>query len=126
MFHGKKLLISSIFLLSSCGNPGGISDEGYDEYKQLGPPKILYSCINTARMTKPGECMQAILDNTPLPSKCKSKETKEEAHISYVAGVGAMATYNKLLADSRTACESKVNTSDFKSHRKFVVLESEK
>ena len=31
-------------LLSACGNPGGITDDFYEKYKNKGAPKILYQC----------------------------------------------------------------------------------
>lgn len=34
----------SVLSLAACGNPGGISDSEYANYKELAAPKILYSC----------------------------------------------------------------------------------
>ena len=58
--------------LAGCGNPGGVSDEFYAKYKQLGRPKLLCSCTTTS-----------------------------DVDVGYVAGIGAMATYNKLLRDTQ-------------------------
>lgn len=44
------IIISSLLL--GCGNPEGISDEFYNEYKELGKPKILYSCTTIKHEAK--------------------------------------------------------------------------
>lgn len=38
-------------VLLGCGNPGDISDEFYNEYKELGKPKILFSCTTIEQKT---------------------------------------------------------------------------
>ena len=43
-------IVSSLLL--GCGNPEGISDEFYNEYKELGKPKILYSCTTIEHEAK--------------------------------------------------------------------------
>ncbi len=99
-------VIFATTVLSGCGNPGGISDAEYDEYKQLGAPKILYSCKSKSEAI-PIKLMQYCIDK-PMTGEC-SKESMEkaktEANVSYVAGVGPLATYNKILQDSQKACE---------------------
>jgi hypothetical protein len=49
----------AVLFLSACGNPGEISDADYAAYKQLGAPKILYSCTRE-RLLDPNA---AIIEN---------------------------------------------------------------
>jgi hypothetical protein len=73
-----------IFVCSACGNPGDISDADYQKYKELGTPKILYSCT--------GGVGDRALKNT--------------TRVSMAAGVGGLVTYNKLVLDAEAKCGS--------------------
>lgn len=110
----------SVLLLSACGgNPGGMSDSEYAEYKDLGPPKILYTCL-----TKPDKYDYGTREcpyNKDDPAKsdaCYKKllEDREKAMpaVRYTAGVGINATYNKILADAKTACNGEFKILDSK------------
>ena len=46
------IMVIPTLILSGCGNPGGISDADYNEYQQLGAPKILYSMHNHIRQQR--------------------------------------------------------------------------
>lgn len=81
-------------VLSGCGNPGGISDADYKEYKELGAPKILYSCLE-------------------MPMFGTDKEPNVTT--SYVAGVGVNSTYNKILGDAKTRCNGEFKILDSKA-----------
>ncbi len=37
--------------LTACGSPEGLTDEQYAVYKQLGAPKILFSCVRLGETT---------------------------------------------------------------------------
>lgn len=100
--------------LSSCGNPGGLSDAEYNEYKQLGAPKILYSCKSTSA-TYPIELMQHCIDK-PMTGECSKEameKAKTEVKVSHIAGVGPLATYNRILKEAQKGCDGE-----------FQVLES--
>ncbi len=113
---GIVAILFVIVNLAGCGNPGGISDNDYAKFKQLGAPKLLYSCTSTsdypllslrikcASQEAVGEC-----------SKSAIEKSKTRVDVGYVAGIGAMTTYNELLQDVQTKCTGK-----------FEVLESGK
>lgn len=87
--------------LTACGNPGGLSDIEYAKYKELGSPKILYSCI---QMENPDEDPKAYrlclahIDQVQKNTCVKNfeRERKPVTHTGYAAGIGVAVTYNKL------------------------------
>lgn len=108
MFHGKIAILLSMLFLASCGNPGDISDEDYKKYKELGAPKILYSCtkeypwiflctLEGGKTTK--KCIDEAVKSDRLSERVK------HAKVGYSAGIGMGATYNKLLAEAREECD---------------------
>jgi len=118
-----NFLYLPILLLTACGNPGEISDEEYTKYKELGTPKIIYSCATTydwrnspsgllerahcalmPDVEKAVNCTQKLKDITPITT----------VNVGYVAGIGLGVTYNKLLTDARDECSGE-----------FKILESE-
>jgi len=114
-------------LLSACGNPGGISDSDYAKYKELGAPKILYSCTKEGRLDAAAvlQCMAIKNEDADKKIACLEK-TQSDAKkpiidVGYAAGVGVAVTYNKLLGDAKAACDS--DSSRF-SKGEFKVLES--
>ncbi len=120
----KKLtLYIPVLLLTACGNPGDISDEDYSKYKELGAPKILYSCTISVdrRYTLSGlEEMKSCLEIKDLEKNMKCMEKFEEedlitdVEVGYTAGIGLASTYNKLLTDAKDECNGE-----------FKILESE-
>ncbi len=111
-------ICGTFFLLSACGNPGGISDADYAEYKQLGAPKILYSCSKTEEITATADCLFYQKKSNPIEECMKLSNPEKlvkhtEIKVGYAAGVGMNATYNKLLSDAKAGCENE-----------FAVLES--
>jgi hypothetical protein len=102
-----------IILLTACGNPGGISDEDYQKYQELGAPKILYSCTSTVdrRYTLAGiKELEACIETEDLENlmKCAEKTLHEDlitdVKVAYVSGIGLGSTYNKLLTDAKKNC----------------------
>jgi hypothetical protein len=113
----------SALLLSACSNPGEISDDYYAKYKELGPPKILYSCD---KGETPGfdleasmACAATARDDTSFDLVACLEKTKRKKEpiidIGYVAGVEVAVTYNELLRDAKADCDGK-----------FKILQSEK
>lgn len=116
--------------LSACGNPGGISDVEYAKYKELGAPKILFSCSTpnlrsvqelTEMKDKGMEkvyacgslkgteedkiaCVKKVSDAVALAMK---EELPPNIQIGYRAGIGVAATYNKILQDGKNLCGGK-------------------
>jgi hypothetical protein len=115
IFKLTAILCMPMFL-ASCGNPGGISDEEYAKYNELGAPKILYSCTSNkdswfavCHLKKTyNECSEEFMK---LDSS--SPELIEHTRVGYSAGIGMASTYNKLLTDAKEECEGE-----------FKVLES--
>lgn len=108
----------AVLSLAGCGNPGGISDSDYAKYKELGAPKILYSCAvgdrQIARLIAGGEC----LGRGDASDSCVEKEMrkwKPDINVSYAAGVGAAVTYNKLLGDAKAGCNGEFKVLDSKA-----------
>lgn len=108
-------------LLSACGNPGGISDSDYAKYKELGAPKILYSCHKGETL---GVDLDAVVecfkfkDDLDKELACTEKakrEIKPIIDVGYAAGVGVAVTYNKLLSDAKARCKGEFKVLDSKS-----------
>jgi len=116
----NKLFLSgaiSIFLLILwlySGTPTGISDTDYNDYKQLSAPKILYSCSKLADITYKNleEKLKCIREGNT------DEECRLEKIVTYKAGVGFAATYNKLLGEAKDECKGENAT--------FKIIESEK
>lgn len=122
----NKELISAcmaIAFLSGCGNPGDISDADYKDYKELGTPKILYSCNHGKLAADPkilAECLKIDdfskegLDKQLACAERAEREAKPMINVGYAAGVGAGVTYNKLLADAKEGCQGEFKVLDSK------------
>lgn len=124
-------ICAAAFLLSACGNPGGISDADYAKYKELGAPKILYSCtreieINAAAAEASLQCARmkeeefvACLGKNVSDAK---KPKKPIIDVGYAAGVGVAVTFNKLLSDAKAECDK--GTYPLKGNGEFKVIDS--
>lgn len=115
----KVAIVLCAFLLSACGKPSGISDADYAAYKELGAPKILFSCTTRAssedpRSIKLQEKLKADMAACGTDFGCLGKVAKDSAaaidnwpkdvNFGYRAGVGIAATYNKILGDAKKDC----------------------
>lgn len=114
-------IYAAALLLSACGNPGGISDSDYAKYKELGAPKILYSCNKGETL---GFDLNALMECAKLKDDlakelaCVDKAKREKKPIidvGYAAGVGVAVTYNKLLSDTKAGCDGEFKVLDSKS-----------
>ena len=114
-------IYAAAVLLTACGNPGGISDSDYAKYKELGAPKILYSCNKGETLDFDLNAMMECpkLKNDPAKEfACVEKAKREKKPIidvGYAAGVGVAVTYNKLLSDTKAGCDGKFKVLDSKS-----------
>jgi hypothetical protein len=117
------LPIIPMLTLLGCGNPGEISDAAYKEYKELGSPKILYSCNLGKLAADPQillECLKINdfskegLDKQLACANRAEREAKPMIDVGYSAGVGAGVTYNKLLADAKEKCQGEFKVLDSK------------
>jgi hypothetical protein len=115
----KTLLacLSLITTLAACGNPGGISDTSYKEYKELGAPKILYSCsIGSPDSQALINCRSSDLAAEKACSKeLFGKGENPIVTVHTIAGVGVNATYNKILGEAKMGCSGKIEVLDSKS-----------
>lgn len=111
----------SALSLAACGNPGGISDSDYAKYKELGAPKILYSCNRgQALAADPKEILECLKmkDDPAKELACVEKakrDPKPIIDVGYVAGIGSAVTYNKLLSDAKAECSGEFKVLDSKS-----------
>lgn len=109
-----------LLLLSACENPGGISDSEYLKYKELGAPKILYSCKTRLLRPKNPDAIKDCMKKESDPVKgidCFQKalaDMKPVVEVGYAAGVGMAVTYNKLLGDVKAGCDGEVTILDSK------------
>jgi len=104
----------AVLSLAACGNPGGISDSEYAAFKELGAPKLLYSCATKDTDLEARASFQCGGDRK---SSCYKDyiASNSEGSVSSVAGVGAAVTYNKLLADAKAGCSGNFKVLDSKS-----------
>lgn len=114
----KKLILLLIpVTLIGCGKPKEMSDEDYQKYKDLGAPKILYSCttegVNSDLYLK---CLQTLKtdSNSTCLQDLKNGDNKITS-VGYTAGVGAMVTYNEILSNAKSACTGEFKILDSKS-----------
>ncbi len=110
------LIVLPTILLAGCGNPGDVSDDFYLKYKELGAPKLLYSCTTTMQWNLTGEGRAALgvcLDMKGIASDeqidCllevdKKNVPVDDIQVGYAAGIGIASTYNKLLSDAKAKC----------------------
>lgn len=115
MTNGNFLfVVIAATTIAGCGNPGDISDADYNEYKQLGAPKILYSCTTTSDSNAIKQSIQCLDRTSGECSDSALEKAKTRVSVSYVAGVGALATYNSLLRDAQEKCSGKFQVIDSK------------
>ena len=122
------LLFCILILISACDNPGGISDEFYEEYKTLGAPKILYSC-STYQTKRLADFHGGGIENSSELFKYSPDELNEfievDRSIGYVAGTGINSTYNSLLQDLQGDCNAeKVSRILGTEYKKLTILDS--
>lgn len=115
----------ALWAVFSHGNPGGISDAKYSEFKRLAPPKILYSCTRKptreSLVRRQQECMQTGRAGCE-ENAYESGEMNSETDVEFVAGQRTF-TYNELLQDARKNCAA---TKSGMGGGEFKVLEEAK
>ena len=104
------------------GNPAGLTDANYSKFKNLSPPKLLYSCTRTptreAFVSEVRECLKTGRSN------CESEiddlvKAGTKTEVEFVAGE---STYDQLLKEVRANC---IMTSGRKETIEFRIIESE-
>src|SRR5512137_591528 len=115
--RGPFLIVAAavaIWALLLRGNPGGISDARYAQFKGASSPKVLYSCTRTparkAFSTEERECLKTGRSN------CDAKiddmvKAGTKVNVDFVAGDG-VSTYDQLLREARQACNQAVGSPD--------------
>lgn len=100
------VLLVALWALFVRGNPGGLSDAKYAAFKQLAPPKLLYSCTRKPSpewlVQQTRECAQS------GRAGCEEKvnESVEAATVTVVEFVGGRtaSSYDELLRRARQDC----------------------
>jgi len=100
------VLLAALWVLFVRGNPGGISDAKYAEFKQLAPPKLLYSCTrkptSEALLRQARECAQSGRAGCDQEAY-ESGESKNATVVEFIGGRGT-STFNELLQDAKRNC----------------------
>lgn len=119
------VLLAALWALFVRGNPGGISDAKYSQFKQLAPPKLLYSCTrkptSAALLQQARECAQSGRAGCDQEAY-QSGESQYATVVEFVGGKGT-STYNELLQGAKRNCAE--NLGDMGSGR-LKVLEANK
>lgn len=107
--------IALVLLLTACTdpiNPGGLTDKEYKDFKQLGSPKILYSCTNTKEILWVVACAQGggkshdeCFHEADKSGRLAQKVKQVDVEVNYSAGIGLGVTYNKLLTEAKRKCD---------------------
>jgi hypothetical protein len=122
LFVAAAVAIWALFLR---GNPGGISDARYAQFKSAGSPKVLYSCTRTpmrkAFIKEEKDCLKT------GRSSCDARiddlvKAGTKINVDFVAGAG-MSTYDQVLMEARHSCSTAVGRTETVE---FSILESEK
>jgi hypothetical protein len=119
------MLLAALWMLFARGNPGGISDARYAEFRKMAAPKLLYSCTRKPTpesfLPKERECWQS------GRAGCEEAVTKwvdagTTITVEFVSGTGT-ASYDDLLMDARRSCAKGVGGMQ---PGEFEVLEGDK
>jgi hypothetical protein len=104
------VLLAALWVLFVRGNPGGISDAKYSEFKQLAPPKLLYSCTrkptSEALLRQARECAQSGRAGCDQEAY-ESGESQNATVVEFIGGRGT-STYNELLQDAKRNCAENI------------------
>jgi hypothetical protein len=118
-------LLVALWMLFVRGNPGDISDARYSAFKQLAPPKLLYSCTrkptpeSLLRMTR--ECAQSGRSGCDQKAY-ESGEAATATAVEFVGGRGE-STYDQLLQEAKRSCAGDLGD---KGGGRLTVLEADK
>jgi hypothetical protein len=114
------VLVASVFC-GACVNPGGITDEAYAMYKDLGPPRLIWACTLPNRVlpeagSRLSECM-ALQDESAHVACMKELEVWKSGSTTEMGMAAGFegATYDVLVEHQRSACDGE-----------FEVLESDR
>lgn len=100
----------ALWMVFVAGNPGGITNAKYSRFKQLAPPKLLYSCTRTPTSEALLRRARACADSGR--SGCELKVYEEgkaetETVVEFIGSRGA-STYDELLEEARRDCAESV------------------
>lgn len=116
--------VAALWGLFLRGNPGGISDTRYSAFKNIGPPKLLYSCTSTptreAFLSEERNCLATGRSNCDAEIDDLVK-AGTKVKVDFVAGSGIL-TYAQLLKDARHEC---IKTAGNTETIEFTVLQAE-
>lgn len=100
------VFLFALWHLFSRGNPGGVSDAKYTEFKQLAPPRILYSCTRRPTRESLLQRQRECMDSGRAGCVEDASEWGEATTATTVEFVGGRenSAYDKLLEDARADC----------------------
>jgi hypothetical protein len=106
---GLLVLLWMVFVR---GNPGGLSDARYSQFKALAAPRILYSCARKPTpesvLQKTRECAQSGRAGCD-ENAYESGEAEVKTVVEFVGGDGT-STYDQLLRSARQDCGKNLGT----------------
>lgn len=106
------------------GNPGGISDVKYSEFKQARPPKLLYSCTRTPTRESFNPEVKACAKTGRSNCEAGIDDLVKKGTVTsvyFVAGKGT-STYDELLKEARRECAKTVGNTE---QTEFEILEAD-
>ncbi|MGB7741018.1 MAG: hypothetical protein WBM03_18055 [Steroidobacteraceae bacterium] len=116
-------LLAALWMLFLRGNPGGISDARYSEFKQLAPPKLLYSCTrkptSEALLQQARECAQS--GRAGCDQEAYESGEAENATVVEFVGGQRTSTFDELLRGAKRSCAENLGSM---GDGKFEVLEA--
>lgn len=104
------VFLAALWVLVPHGNPGGISDARYSQFKRISPPKLLYSC--TRKPTRESFIPEERACRKTGRAGCDQEvdrlvEARTETQVDFVAGQGT-STYDELLQEAKRKCKGNV------------------
>ena len=115
----------ALWTLFPRGNPGGLSDAKYSQFKRAAPPKLVYSCVRKPTRESFLREEKACLKTGRASCDEKVRELIEagtRTEFDFVAGLGT-STYDTLLQEARRECS---RTDGSTEPGEFKVLEADK
>jgi hypothetical protein len=105
-------LLVALWVMFSSGKPAGMSDAQYSQFRQLAPPKILYSC--TRKPTRESLLPQVRKCAESGRAGCEqevyeSGEARVETTYFFAGGTGT-STYSDLLQNAKRDCSADSGT----------------
>ena len=119
------MFLAALWMLFVRGNPGGVSDAKYSEFRKIGSPKLLYSCTRKPTpesfLPKQRECWKSGRAGCEQ-AVSEWVDAGTTTTVDVVSGLGA-ASYDELLMEAKRGCARGVGDMQ---PGEFKILEADK